>query len=345
MTPQGDERSWDRGTSAGRTYGTDGSTRAPAALGESVAAIRRRYGARERPGSISTGSGPLDHALGGGWPRGGISELSGDVGTGKSTLALCAAAWVLEQGGAVAWIDAEGAFPAGLARSLDAWKALGGPAQTTHARLAIVPPDAGEVLYAIACDLAASGAVDLIVLDSAAAIDAVEGDARGQRDDDARYRLHGEAASRLAHLVSETGATFLAIDQRRDRPGAAFGPRDRPAAGRSLGQAAAVRVALEPIEDLVGGGRRIGQSVLARVVAHRYGAATTVARLALRDGRGPWHAWDLVERALRHGLTAREVGGAGLAASDPLARARLVDALESDPERAAALAARLDEIP
>lgn len=349
MNASGDERSWDRSTRgatsprpSGATAGRPSGSTAGLALGESVAAIRRRYGAGERPGSISTGSGPLDHALGGGWPRGAISELSGEVGTGKSTLALCAAASVLEQGGSVVWIDAEGAFPAGLARSLDAWKTLGGPADPSHARLAIVPPDAGDVLYAIACDLVAGGAVDLVVLDSAAAIDLVDGEERGRCDDDGRYRLHGDAARRLAHLVRETGATFLAIDQRRDRPGATFGPRDQPAAGRSLGQVAAVRVALEPIEDLVRGGGRVGQRVLARIVAHRYGAASAVARLALRDGRGPWHACDLVERALSQGLAPRDLGIADLAESSSAGRDRLVDALEADPGRAAALAARLE---
>jgi recombination protein RecA len=223
-------------------------------------AIRRKLAAMDvRPSAppLPTGLAALDAALGGGWPRGSISELFGPSSSGKTTLALQSIAHLQRQGAAAAWIDADHTFDpthaAGLAVDIE--------------RLPIAVPDSAEQAIEMVLRLAASGAVDLIVIDSAAAlVPSLELETRfGDSTRGLQSRVLASGLRRLASVAAKSGATALFLNQTRSRMEASGGEPETSAGGPPLKLYAAARVLLWS-----GGGRRVRFRVLKNKVANAF---------------------------------------------------------------------------
>ncbi|HUB32345.1 MAG TPA: hypothetical protein VMA31_04925 [Bryobacteraceae bacterium] len=183
--------------------------------------------------SIGTGFGALDRATGG-LPRGAITEIFGAAGTGKTALALQMAAAVQRGGGGAAWIDVEGCFDA-------AWAAQLG---VDVARMAVARPRAAEEALEMARALALSGAVDLVIVDSAAALAAGMELAAGvgESGEGLRRRVVASGLRRLDAALRRSGAAAVFLNQTRARGGAEAG--EIAAGGPALKLFAAMRVAL-----------------------------------------------------------------------------------------------------
>jgi len=239
-------------------------------------AIRLRLARMEtgpsRPGStaIPTGFAPLDRALGaGGLPRGRIIELFGPSSSGKTTLLLQTIAHLQSTGMAAAWIDADRCYD-------PAYAALLG---VVVERLPVVQPDAAEPALEIARQLAGSGAVDLLVVDSAAAlVPSLELEAGiGQSALGLHSRVLASGLRKLAGTVAKTGAAVVFLNQTRSRPDASGGEAETSAGGPPLKLYAAVRIAL-----FAAGARQIGF----RVLKNKVSEGSQEGRLEWRRGGG-----------------------------------------------------------
>jgi len=184
-------------------------------------------------GALSTGFPQLDEALGAGFPRGKIIELFGASSSGKTTLALQIAAEAQQRGHTVAWIDSEHAFDPAYAAELG----------ISLEQLPLARPDSAEQATGIARELALSGAVDLVVIDSAAAlVPQMELDtALGESGPGLQARVLGTELRKLAAAAEKSGAVVLFLNQLRSRGDES----DSTAGGPSLKLYAAIRIALE----------------------------------------------------------------------------------------------------
>jgi len=223
-----------------------------------------------RSGVLSTGFAALDSALGmGGLRRGGIAELFGPSSSGKTTLALQIAAHVQSQGFTAAWIDAEHAFDPAYAAALG----------VTIERLPVAQPDSAEEALEIARQLTASCAVDLLILDSAAAlVPRLELEARiGSGSHGLQGRVLASGLRHLARVVALSDAVVVFLNQMRSRPDRSGGNAETTAGGPSLKLYAAIRIALDP----PAAGR-----VRFRVLKNKAAAAFTEGQLQVRQGAG-----------------------------------------------------------
>jgi len=199
-------------------------------------AIRVRLARMSVPGlhSIPTGT-----ALGG-LPRGAIVELFGPVGAGKTSLALVLVAQWQKAGGAAAWIDVDRSFEAAYAARLG----------VAVERLPVAQPESAEQAFAMMEQLALSGAVELLVVDSAAALaPALElKTALGESGPGLQNRIMGSGLRKLARIMTQSGVTAVFLNQTRSRPGrgARADVEESSAGGSALRLYAALRVALEP---------------------------------------------------------------------------------------------------
>jgi recombination protein RecA len=199
-------------------------------------AIRVKLARMSMPGlhSIPTGT-----ALGG-LPRGAIVELFGPVGAGKTSLALVLVAQWQKAGGAAAWIDADRSFDAAYAARLG----------VAVERLPVARPESAEQAFAMMAQLALSGAVELLVVDSAAALaPALElNTALGESGQGLQNRIMGSGLRKLARIMTQSGATGVFLNQIRSRParGGRTDAEELSAGGSALKLYAALRVALEP---------------------------------------------------------------------------------------------------
>jgi recombination protein RecA len=196
--------------------------------------------------AISTGFRGLDHALGGGFPRGRIVELFGPSGCGKTTLALQTIAHIQRDGLSAAWIDADHTFDAAYASSLG----------IDIERLPLAQPGTAEEALEMARTLAASGAVELIVIDSAAALaPRLEVETGiGESAPGLQSRVLGSELRKLSAVIRRGEACIVFLNQMRNRPG---GEGETSAGGPPLKLFAAVRIAMLPA-----GGSRIRLRVL-----------------------------------------------------------------------------------
>jgi recombination protein RecA len=190
---------------------------------------------------IPTGFPALDAALGEGLPRGSIVELFGPPGCGKSSVAARCVAHLQQHGLGAAWIDAEHAFHAAWAAALGA----------DLERLPVLQPDSAEQAMESALRLVASGALDLLVIDSAAALaPRLEIEAGvGEAGPGLHSRVLASGLRRLARAASRAGTTVLFLNQTRARSAAAGGEGETSAGGAPLKLFAAVRVALIPVTE------------------------------------------------------------------------------------------------
>jgi recombination protein RecA len=248
--------------------------------------VDRRYGpgvawqpdSEPPPQVISTGSGALDAALGvGGVPRGRITEVYGPDGAGKTTLALSVIAQAQQAGGTACFVDTEHALDL-------AWAARVG---VDPERLVLCRPECGEQALQVADLLIRSGSLDVLVVDSIAAlVPRVELDGEmGQRHAGLQANLLSQALRKLAGPIARAGTAVLVTNQLRQRAGTPGMPV-YTSGGRALGYYASVRLDLRPLGQVREGGEVVGSRIRVQVTKNKVAPAWRVAELDVRSDRG-----------------------------------------------------------
>ncbi|MDP2946450.1 MAG: recombinase RecA, partial [bacterium] len=244
---------------------------------------------------IPTGAVSLDLALGvGGVPRGRIIEIFGGESSGKTTMALHIVAETQKKGGTVAFVDAEHAMDPEYA----------GKIGVNMKDLLISQPDSGEQALQIVETLVMSGAVDLIVVDSVAALTPkaeIEGDI-GDQHIGRQARLMSQALRKLTSIVANTNTTLIFLNQIRMKIGVFFGNPETTPGGLALKFYASVRVELRRIAQIKKGEQIIGSRIRAKIVKNKVAAPFRTAELDIYWNEGISKSIDLVNAGLRYDI-------------------------------------------
>ena len=286
---------------------------------------------------ISTGSIGLDTALGvGGYPKGRIIEIYGPESSGKTTLAIHAIAEAQKQGGIAAFIDAEHAFDRFYAEKLG----------VNTADLLVSQPDNGEQALEIADNLIRSGAIDIIVIDSVAALtpkSEIEGD-MGDSKVGLQARLMSQAMRKLTATISKTNCCCIFINQLREKIGVMFGNPETTTGGNALKFYASVRIDIRRQSQIKDGDLAAGNHVKVKVVKNKVAPPFRSTEFDIMFGEGISKMGELVDIGVEKGIIKKS--GAWFSYNDTKigqGRDNVKQLLADNPELAEEIEAKVRE--
>lgn len=248
--------------------------------------------------TIPTGSIALDVALGiGGFPRGRVVEIYGPESSGKTTVALHAVASVQKAGGIAAFIDAEHALDPVYAEKLG----------VDTDNLLVSQPDTGEQALEIMDMLVGSGSIDIIVIDSVAAL-VPKAEIEGEMGDShvgLQARLMSQALRKITGRLSHTNTTAIFINQLREKIGVFFGSPETTTGGKALKFYASVRVDVRRIETLKDGANPVGNRTRAKIVKNKMAPPFKQAEFDILYGQGISIEGGLIDMGVEHGIVKK----------------------------------------
>lgn len=277
-------------------------------LEEALKQIQKQYGkgavmrlgdrANVEVDSISSGSIAIDFALGvGGYPKGRIVEIYGPESSGKTTLALHAIAEVQKKGGKAAFIDAENSIDPMYAKSLG----------VNIEDLILSQPDSGEQALEITELLIKSGAIDLIVIDSVAAL-VPQAELDGEMSDShmgLQARLMSKAMRKLAGVMNRSDCTAIFINQLREKIGIMFGNPETTTGGKALKFYASIRIDVRKSEAIKNGTDIIGNKVNVKIVKNKVAPPFKTATVDIMYGKGISRMGELIELAVERDIVQK----------------------------------------
>jgi recombination protein RecA len=275
------------------------------AIDQAILQIEKQFGkgsimklganSEDKVDAIPSGSLALDLALGiGGYPRGRVVEIYGPEASGKTTLTLHAVAAVQRSGGTAAYIAAEHALDSQWARTCG----------VNIDELLISQPDNGEQALEITDTLVRSGAVDLVVIDSVAALvprAEIEGE-MGDAHMGLQARLMSQALRKLTGSISKTKTTVMFINQLREKVGVVFGNPETTSGGKALKFYASIRLDIRPIEPIKNGTEIIGRRVRVKVVKNKVSPPFRIAELEILAAEGISREGGLIDMGVTTGV-------------------------------------------
>lgn len=246
---------------------------------------------------VSSGSLSLDLALGGGYPKGRVIEIYGPESSGKTTLSLHAIAEIQRLGGTAAFIDAEHALDPAYARRLG----------VDTDNLLVSQPDNGEQALEITETLVRSSAVDVVVVDSVAALvpqAEIDGD-MGDSHMGLQARLMSQALRKLTAIISKSHTTVIFINQIRMRIGVMFGNPETTTGGNALKFYSSVRIDIRRTGQIKSGEEIIGNRTKVKVVKNKIAPPFRVAEFDIMYDEGISKSGDVIDLAVQHGIVEK----------------------------------------